>query len=53
MYPHGMKGMELAARAGYEYSGGFRNALGQLRTAGLIEGKNTGEMKASDHLVGA
>lgn len=32
---------KLALLAGYRYSGGFRNSLSALRTAGLITGSNT------------
>lgn len=35
----------------YEVSGGFRNALARLRTAGVIVGKNSGEMRPSDELL--
>jgi uncharacterized protein len=34
----------------YQVTGGFRNALGMLRTAGVIEGKNTEPMRASPTL---
>lgn len=34
----------------YEYSGGFKNALSNLRTAGLIRGSNTGEITICDEL---
>lgn len=49
-YPAGFSAVELAHRTGYEWSGGFRNALGKLRTAGLLIGRNTGVMSAADHL---
>jgi uncharacterized protein len=40
---------EVAARAGYEASGGgFNNALGRLRTLELVQGR--GELRASDNL---
>ncbi len=35
----GYSGPDLAAAAGYEYSGGFRNYISSLRTKGLIEGR--------------
>lgn len=35
----------------YEVSGGFRNALACLRTAGVIVGRNSGEMQPSDELL--
>lgn len=34
----------------YEISGGFRNALGELRTAGVITGKNTDRMKLNSEM---
>jgi len=46
----GMTATELAEAAGYEYSGGFRNILSTLRTAGVISGKNTDVLKASENL---
>jgi hypothetical protein len=36
----GADGPQLAAATGYEFSGGFRNSLSNLRTAGVIVGKN-------------
>jgi hypothetical protein len=42
---------ELATTTGYEYSGGFRNALSELRTAGVITGKNTGSLRISREIV--
>ena len=46
-HPEHMPIDEVASRTGYEVSGGgFRNALGKLRTLELIEGR--GEVKASD-----
>lgn len=36
---------ELAEKTGYKITGGFRNATGDLRTAGVIVGKNTEPMK--------
>jgi hypothetical protein len=50
-HPDGATADELCAATGYEYSGGFRNSLGALRTAGLIEGRNTDWLKASDELL--
>jgi hypothetical protein len=46
----GLTAEELCEVTGYQFSGGFRNALGDLRKAGVIEGSNRGTMKASDHL---
>ncbi|RAI43949.1 ATP-binding protein [Rhodoplanes roseus] len=51
IHPRAMSKDELAARAGYEPSGGgFNNALSRLRTLELIEGR--GELRASDALFG-
>ncbi len=55
-HPSGLTGLEIAPLCDppYEYSGGFRNALSQLRTAGLIEGKsNTDPMRATKELLDA
>jgi hypothetical protein len=49
-HPKGLRADELAARTGYEWSGGFRNALSALRTAGLLVGKNSDEMRAVETL---
>lgn len=52
VWPEALTKEDLAARAGYEPSGGgFNNALGKLRTLELIQGK--GELKASDDLMEA
>ena len=51
--PEGLTAAELCRDTGYEFSGGFRNALSELRTAGLIDGKNTGTMTLSQHLLEA
>ena len=42
---------DLAQYTNYEVSGGFRNALSNLRTAGVIVGKNTGEMRPHPDLL--
>jgi len=39
---------KLALLAGYRVSGGFRNALGGLRTAGYLDGPNTGFMVVTE-----
>lgn len=39
---------KLAMLAGYRWSGGFRNTLSTLRTAGHIEGANTGVMAITE-----
>lgn len=46
--PGGMTADELCLATGYEFSGGFRNSLSALRTAGVVEGRNTETMKAAD-----
>ncbi len=46
-----MNGQDLAAATGYGYSGGFRNALSALRTAGLLLGKNTETMSVNPDLL--
>lgn len=50
-HPRGFDGHALAAKVGREYSGGFRNTLSKLRTAGVLVGKNTGVMVASPELL--
>jgi uncharacterized protein len=48
-YPDPMNKEEVAAKAGYEPSGGgFNNALGRLRTLELVQGR--GKLQASDNL---
>lgn len=47
-HPDGLAADELAKRAGYTWSGGFRNALSALRTAGLIVGRNTETMRVTE-----
>lgn len=42
---------QLSRATGYEYSGGFRNALSELRTAGVLIGSNTGTMRISREIV--
>jgi hypothetical protein len=49
-YPVGLEADELTKRTGYEWSGGFRNSLSVLRTAGLLEGRNSEAMRASETL---
>jgi uncharacterized protein len=51
--PEGLGAEDLAKAAGYGWSGGFRNALANLRTAGLIIGRNTEVMRASPDLEAA
>ncbi len=50
-HPNGRTAEQLAKATGYEYSGGFRNALSELRTAGVLVGKNTEVMRASEDLL--
>lgn len=47
-FPEGCEAGKLTLLAGYRLSGGFRNSLSALRTAGLIEGENTGTMAITD-----
>jgi hypothetical protein len=47
-YPDGVAAGKLALLSGYTYSGGFRNILSELRTAGLMSGENTGTMKITE-----
>ena len=46
----GMMIYEIAEAAGYGVSGGFRNSLSKLRTAGVIVGRNTEKMRLSEEL---
>ena len=50
--PDGMTMEQLAEATGYGITGGFRNATGALRTAGVLVGKNTEVIKASPDLLG-
>lgn len=49
-YPEGLDIDDLADKSGYANSGGFKTELGGIRTIGILAGKNTGTMKASDEL---
>jgi hypothetical protein len=52
VYPESPTKEGVAAKAGYEANGGgFKNALGRLRTLELVQGR--GELRASDHLFGS
>lgn len=42
---------ELTGATGYEESGGFRNALSALRTAGVLVGRNTETMRLSETIL--
>ncbi len=50
-HPRGLDAPGLCAITGYEYSGGFRNYLSTLRTAGVLVGRNTETMRASAELL--
>lgn len=50
-HPNGIVIESLAAQAGYEVSGTFRNNLAALRTAGVLKGKNSDVMYPSEELV--
>ncbi|MGE0464441.1 MAG: ATP-binding protein, partial [Vicinamibacterales bacterium] len=47
-HPDGCERGKLTLLAGYRYSGGFRNSLSTLRSAGLIEGGNEAVMRITD-----
>jgi hypothetical protein len=49
-HPKGLTADQLCERTTYQYSGGFKNALSNLRTAGVLVGKNTDVMRASEEL---
>ncbi len=49
--PNGFEIDELAEATGYAVSGGFKNSLSSLRTAGVLVGRNTEVMKPSETLV--
>lgn len=51
--PDGLTSQSLVEETGYQWSGGFRNALGALRTAGVIVGKNNERMRLCDELLEA
>jgi cob(I)alamin adenosyltransferase len=51
--PDGMTTDELCKVTGYGYTGSFRNSLGALRTAGVLVGRNSELMKASEELLDA
>lgn len=50
--PKGLAIDELAEKSIYKVSGGFKNILSTLRTAGLIVGKNTERMQAAEEFYG-
>ena len=47
----GLTADELCDKTGYAYSGGFKNALSNLRTAGVLVGRNTERMTAHEDLL--
>lgn len=51
--PEGLTADGLTKVTGYAYSGGFKNDLSALRTAGVLVGKNTEQMRACDELLEA
>ena len=51
-HPDGLTAEQLCSVTNYQYSGGFKNSLSNLRTAGVLIGKNTEVMRASDELFG-
>ena len=50
-YPQTLTVEDICALTGYQYSGGFRNALSALRTAGVIEGHNRGAIRPAAALL--
>lgn len=52
-YPQTIDELAKSCEPPYEVSGGFRNALSCLRTAGVITGRNTDEMRPCDELLEA
>ncbi len=50
VYPEGLTKEGITTATGYAWSGGLSNALGDMRTAGVIVGKNTEVMRASEEL---
>lgn len=49
----GLPATLLCSSAGYEWTGSFRNCLSALRTAGVIVGKNSENMRLSPELADA
>ena len=47
-FPEGCASGKLTLLTGYRYTGTFRNALSELRTAGLLEGDNGSVMRITD-----
>lgn len=51
-YPNGLTKEELCEKTGYQWSGTFSNALGNLRTADVVTGRNAETMCAATVLFG-
>ena len=49
--PGGLDADALCRATGYEFSGGFRNALSALRTLGLIQGRNVETMRIAEEMM--
>jgi uncharacterized protein len=49
--PNGLTAEHLCELTDYEYSGGFKNALAELRTAGVLVGRNTEVMRVSPEIA--
>jgi hypothetical protein len=49
-HPKGLTADQLCEATAYQYSGGFKNSLASLRTAGVVVGRNTDVMRASEEL---
>jgi predicted transcriptional regulator len=50
-YPDGLDKDSLCKMTGYQWNSTLTNVLGELRTAGLMYGNNSGTMKPSEHLM--
>ncbi len=50
-HPDGMDIDAISEETNYAMSGGFKNALSELRVAGVITGANTGLMRPSEDLL--
>ena len=50
-HPEGMAAEPLCVEAGYTLNGSTRNSFSKLRTAGLLVGRNTETMRASEELL--
>jgi hypothetical protein len=51
-HPRGLAVQDLLAETGYKWAGSFSNALGRLRTAGVLVGRNTEVMRVNPTLLG-